>query len=86
MVRNVGLRIEQCWASVSLTNYVFMEKLLSLRLCFSLSKMCNTTLPHLVSKTILRGMLVEIHTFGTSRNVLTVLRSSMLNPFLDFES
>ena len=30
--------------------------------------------------------LVEIHTFGTYRNVLTVLRSSMLNPFLDFES
>ena len=45
MVRNVGLRIEQCWASVSLTNYVFMEKLLSLRLCFSLSKMCNTNIP-----------------------------------------
>lgn len=30
--------------------------------------------------------LVEIHTFGTARTVLTVLRSSMLNPFLDFES
>lgn len=30
--------------------------------------------------------LVEIHIFGTYRNVLTVLRSSMLNPFLDFES
>ena len=30
--------------------------------------------------------LVEIHTFRNARTVLTVLRSSMLNPFLDFES